>query len=65
MPDLLTRRQLEVVRVYVEAGGAKPAAHALGVRPGTVRAMLSSARTRAGVDTTSQLVRELSRRGEL
>lgn len=65
MPEMLTRRQVEVVQAYVDAGGAKPAAHALGVQPATVRAHLEGARDRAGVEATTQLIRELSRRGEL
>jgi DNA-binding CsgD family transcriptional regulator len=63
--SVLTRRQLEVLRVYVDTGGAKSAARVLGVQPATVRATLERARLRADVDTTSQLVRDLSRRGEL
>jgi DNA-binding CsgD family transcriptional regulator len=61
----LTRRQLEVVRVYVDAGGAKGAAYQLGVTPATIRATLQRARTVEGVATTSQLVAQLSKRGEL
>jgi len=63
--ELLTRRQLEVVRAYVDAGGMKRAAHALGIQPATVSATLERARDRAGVTSTGQLVRELTRRGEL
>jgi DNA-binding CsgD family transcriptional regulator len=63
--DLLTRRQLEVVRAYVNSGGAKSAAKALGITPSSVVTTLERARSRADVDTTSQLLRELTKRGEL
>jgi len=64
-PELLTRRELEVVRTYLDTGTVKGAAHALGLAQGTVDAHLGRARHRAQVGTTAQLVRELARRGEL
>jgi DNA-binding CsgD family transcriptional regulator len=63
--ELLTRRQLEIVQVYVRAGGLKPAAVELQLSRRTVEKTLARARNRAKVDTTPQLVQELSRRGEL
>lgn len=63
--ELLTRRQLEVVRAYVDTGGAKGAAHSLGIATATVVTTLERARGRAGVATTSQLLRELAKRGDL
>lgn len=61
----LTARQLQVVRAVVDLGGTKRAAHQLGVHQRTVELHLAGARTREQVDTTAQLVRALSKRGEL
>jgi DNA-binding CsgD family transcriptional regulator len=52
----LTAREREVVTLYASTGSAKIVAAQLGIRPGTVKAHLSNARSRAGVDTTVQLV---------
>lgn len=51
--------------MVVDAGSVKVAAYQLGVHVRTVEGALERARTRAGVDTSLQLVRELARRGEL
>jgi DNA-binding CsgD family transcriptional regulator len=52
----LTRREREVVELYASTGSAKIVAAQLGIAPGTVKTHLANARSRAGVDTTVQLV---------
>jgi DNA-binding CsgD family transcriptional regulator len=50
-------RQLEVLAALVHhAGGAKVAAHCLGITARTVKAHLAGARARTGSETTVQLV---------
>jgi DNA-binding CsgD family transcriptional regulator len=63
--ELLTRRQLEVVAVVVRSGSSKVAAAELQLSSRTVDGHLARARARARVETTTQLVDELHRRGEL
>jgi len=63
--ELLTRRELEVVRVYLSTGSVQLVAGELRVSTRTVESHLARARSRAQVQTTSQLVDELHRRGEL
>jgi DNA-binding transcriptional LysR family regulator len=58
-----THRQLQVVRAYVELGGAKRAGHQLGLQPATVIRTMAQTRHRVGVDTTAQLVVHLTERG--
>ena len=65
MPEPLTARQLEVVRAYVDAGGAKGAARELQLSTRAVETTLTRARAKVDVQTTVQLVRELVRPGEL
>jgi len=65
MAEHLTVRQLTIVRAYLEEGSTKGAARQLGLQPTTVSTTLARARAVERVDTTSQLVRILVRRGEL
>lgn len=55
-PRALTRRQLEVLRVYAETGSYKETAHRLRCSADTVRATLANIRSRLEVDSTVQAV---------
>lgn len=55
-----TCREVEVLAAVVATGSEKAAAHQLGISPATVKSHLANARSKAGVDTTMQLVRVLS-----
>jgi hypothetical protein len=56
LPPLLTRRQLDVLAAYVEAGGSVPGAATLvGIRPSTAKRHLADLRARSGL-TTEQLI---------
>ena len=51
-----TRRQMEVLAAFVEAGGSVTvAAELVGIRPGTVKRHLADMRARLGL-TTAQLI---------
>ena len=55
-PQHPTRRQLEVLAAYVEAGGSVPSAAArAGIRPSTAKHHLADLRARSGL-TTEQLI---------
>jgi DNA-binding NarL/FixJ family response regulator len=55
LPQLATRRQLNVLAAFVEAGGSVPwAAALLAIRPDTVKRHLAELRARLGL-TTKQL----------
>jgi DNA-binding NarL/FixJ family response regulator len=49
-----TARQVEILRVYVEAGSQRAAATQLGISAQTVKTTLASLRLRLDVDTTIQ-----------
>ena len=52
----VTRRQMEVLAAFVEAGGSVTvAAELVGIRPGTVKRHLADMRARLGL-TTAQLI---------
>ena len=51
-----TERELAVLAAVIAAGSEKAAAHRLGLSHSTVKHHLASARLRAGVTTTAQLV---------
>ncbi len=51
-----TDREVVVVAAVLEAGSEKAAAHRLGLSHSTVKHHLASARSKAGVATTAQLV---------
>lgn len=56
LPQHATRRQLDVLAAYVEAGGSVPSAAArAGVRPSTAKRHLADLRARTGL-TTEQLI---------
>jgi hypothetical protein len=54
-------RQVVVVVAVLGAGSQQPAAHSLGLSHSTVN-HLANAKSKVGVDTTSQLVRILAAR---
>lgn len=51
-----TDREIAVVAAVLDAGSEKAAAHRLGLSHSTVKHHLASARSKAGVTTTAQLV---------
>jgi DNA-binding NarL/FixJ family response regulator len=51
-----TERELAVLAAVIAAGSEKAAAHRLGLSHSTVKHHLASARSKAGVTTTAQLV---------
>jgi hypothetical protein len=56
LPQHATRRQLDVLAAYVEAGGSVSSAAArAGVRPSTAKRHLADLRARTGL-TTEQLI---------
>jgi hypothetical protein len=56
LPQNATRRQLDVLAAYVEAGGSVSSAAArAGVRPSTAKRHLADLRARTGL-TTEQLI---------
>jgi len=56
LPQRATRRQLDVLAAYVEAGGSVSSAAArVGVRPSTAKRHLGDLRARTGL-TTEQLI---------
>jgi hypothetical protein len=56
IPQHATRRQLDVLTAYVEAGGTVSSAAArAGVRPSTAKRHLADVRARTGL-TTEQLI---------
>lgn len=51
-----TKRQVEVLAAFIEAGGSVAgAAHLVGIRPGTVKRHLADLRAKSGL-TTEQLI---------
>ena len=51
-----TDRELRVVEAVLATGSEKAAAHRLGLSHSTVKHHLASARSKAGAETTAQLV---------
>jgi DNA-binding CsgD family transcriptional regulator len=55
-----TRRQLEVLRVYIDAGSVAAAAHELDIAPTTVREHLSELYRRTGCANAAQAAYRLA-----
>lgn len=51
-----TKRELLVLRTYIDAGGVKQAAAALGLADATVKLHLSNVRSKTGAATLAQAV---------